>query len=247
MSNTFIVDCPNCRAKVAAVEEGRAERSYFDDEANQPYCTRLHVGKCPRCTSLLAGESEQVHFENYDSEYDEFSDVVRIYPNPPKIFSSQRIPKIASESLVEAERCLQANAHIAACAMLGRAFEALCRDVLRLEETAIADDKKKQKPIMLAEGIRQLKDKNIIDERLYSWSQELHAFRNLAAHPDEETFISREDAQDLQAFVLAITEYVYDLTDRYNDFKRRVEYRKTRPSVATMFGAAVRALGKASS
>src|SRR5438105_14082361 len=34
----------------------------------------------------------------------EFSDVVRIYPNPPKTFSSHRIPKIATESLLEAER-----------------------------------------------------------------------------------------------------------------------------------------------
>src|ERR1700730_16965942 len=153
MANTFIVDCPSCKAKVAAVEEGRAERSYYDDEANQPYCTRLHVGKCPRCSSLLAGESEQIRFENFDSEYDEFSDVVRIYPNPPKTFSSHRIPKIATESLLEAERCLQANAHIAACAMLGRAFEALCRDVLRFEETT-TNDKKKQRPIMLGEGIK---------------------------------------------------------------------------------------------
>lgn len=245
MANTFIVDCPNCKAKVAAVEEGRAERSYFDQEENQPYCTRLHVGKCPRCTSLLAGESEQIRFENFDSNYDEFSDVVRIYPNPPKNFSSYRIPKIVSESLAEAERCLQANAHIAACAMLGRAFEALCRDVLRLEEPPPTKENKKQKPIMLAEGIKQLKEKNIIDERLYGWSQELHAFRNLAAHPDEESSISREDAQDLQVFVFAITEYVYDLTDRYNDFKRRIEYRKERPSVASMFASAIRASGQA--
>jgi hypothetical protein len=240
MANTFIVDCPSCKAKVAAVEEGRAERSYYNDEESQPYCTRLHAGKCPRCSSLLAGESEQIRFENFDSEYDEFSDVVRIYPNPPKTFSSHRIPKIATESLLEAERCLQANAHIAACAMLGRAFEALCRDVLRFEETT-TNDKKKQRPIMLGEGIKQLKDKNIIDERLYNWRQELQAFRNLAAHPDEESSISREDAQDLQAFVFAITEYVYDLTDRYNDFKSRAEYKKTRQSSAEMFASIIKA------
>jgi hypothetical protein len=237
MANTFIVDCPICKAKVAAIETGRAERRYYDDEDNQPYCMRLYVGKCPRCETLLAGESQQIHFKNFDSEYDEFSDVVRIYPNPPKTFSSHRIPRIATESLLEAERCLQANAPIAACAMLGRAFEALCRDILKLEETAATDPKKKPKPIMLAEGIRQLKDKNVIDERLYNWSQELHAFRNLAAHPDEESSISREDAQDLQAFVFAITEYVYDLTDRYNDFKERADYKKNRPSAAVMFAS----------
>jgi hypothetical protein len=159
---TFIVDCPVCKAKVAAEEEGRAERSYFDDEDGQPYCKRLYVGKCPRCKTLLAGETDQIRFESYDSEYDEFSDVVRIFPKPAKTFSSHRIPKVATESFLEAERSLQANAHIAACAMLGRAFEALCRDILRPERTSLKDEKKDRRPIMLADGIRQLKDKNFI-------------------------------------------------------------------------------------
>jgi Domain of unknown function (DUF4145) len=74
---------------------------------------------------------------------------------------------------------------------------------------------------MLAEGIKQLKGKNIIDSRLFDWSQHLHAFRNLAAHPDSDVAISREDAEDLQAFVYAIIEYIYDLTDRYDEFKER--------------------------
>ena len=33
--------------------------------------------------------------------------------------------------------------------------------------------------------------------------------------------ITREDAEDLQAFVYAITEYIYDLADRYEEFKER--------------------------
>lgn len=33
---------------------------------------------------------------------------------------------------------------------------------------------------MLAEGIRKLKEGNHIDERLFDWSQQLHAFRNIA-------------------------------------------------------------------
>jgi hypothetical protein len=235
--NTFIIDCPTCKAKVAAIEEGRAEHAYLD-EGNYPHCTRLHVGKCPRCSTLLAGEAEQIRFESFDSEYDEFSDVVRVYPKPPKTFSSYRIPKVATESLLEAERSLQAGAHIAACAMLGRALEALCRDLLRPAKPDEAAGKR-IKPIMLAEGIKQLKERNIIDERLYNWSQELHAFRNLAAHPDEESAISRDDAEDLQAFVYAITEYVYDLTDRYAEFKERAEFKRNRPSAAEMFASVV--------
>jgi len=80
---------------------------------------------------------------------------------------------------------------------------------------------------MLGEGIKRLKEKGVIDQRLYDWSQQLHAFRNLAAHPTDIT-ISREDADDLKSFVYAIIEYIYDLTDRYNDFQARLSRKKTK-------------------
>lgn len=229
---TFIVDCPFCKAKVGALESGCAERKGYDEEAGEPFAEKLQVGKCPRCESLLVGESRQIGFEGYDSEYDRWSDVVRVYPKPPKMFSSYRIPRVVEDSLSEADRSLQANANIAACVMFGRALEAVCRDILNQDEGGAVVEASKETPaskkkMMLAAGIKQLKEKNIIDQRLYDWSQQLHAFRNLAAHP-EEIAISREDAEDLQAFVYAITEYIYDLTDRYEEFKTRAERRAKR-------------------
>lgn len=217
---TFIIDCPNCKAKVAAEESGRAERAGYDDDASEPWAEKISVGKCPRCSSLLVGHSQQVAFEDFNSEYDAWSDIVRVFPKPSKTFSSYRIPKTVTESLGEAERSIQVNANIAACVMLGRALEALCRDALLTE-----DDIKAGKKVMLANGIKQLYEKNLIDDRLLEWSKQLHAFRNVAAHP-EDISISREDTEDLQAFVYAIIEYIYDLTDRYEDFKVRLERRK---------------------
>lgn len=38
---TFIVDCPYCKAKVAAEESGMAESVYFDDEAGEPIGRRI--------------------------------------------------------------------------------------------------------------------------------------------------------------------------------------------------------------
>lgn len=229
---TFIIDCPFCKAKVGALEKGRADRAYFDDEAGKPYGERIYVGSCPRCNTLLVGESRQINFKDIDSEEDRWSDIVRVYPKPPKTFSSYRIPRVVEDSLAEADRSLQTNANIAACVMFGRALEAVCRDILKPKEEGKVVEVEKEsaapkKKIMLAAGIKQLKEKNFIDERLYNWSQQLHAFRNLAAHP-EEISISREDAEDLQAFVYAITEYIYDLTDRYEDFKARAEKRAKR-------------------
>src|ERR1700692_4348096 len=185
MAKTFIIDCSVCKAKVAAEEMGVAERSFFDDEAHEPFAEKLLVGKCPGCGMLLAGHSTQTHFENFDAEYDDWSDIIRVYPSPTKTFSSSRIPAGVTTSLADADKSLQVGAAIASCVMFGRALEALCRDVLFTdqEKKAIKEGTSKKR-IMLGAGIKQLREKNIIDDRLFDWSQQLPAFRNIAAHPE---------------------------------------------------------------
>ncbi|MCG6207135.1 DUF4145 domain-containing protein [Rhodopseudomonas sp. HC1] len=227
----FIVDCPQCKAKVGAQQSAAVERSWYDDDAGEPFGERVMIGKCPRCTTILVGRSEQISFKNYlGAESDFYADVVRVYPDPPKVFVSSRIPRTLTQSLTEADRSLQAGANIAACVMLGRALEALCRDLLAPQIRDASDSTPENEPreevrsrakrIMLNAGIKELRDRTIIDDRLYDWSISLNAVRNLAAHPEDIT-VSRQDAEDLQAFVYAITEYVYDLSDRYNQFKER--------------------------
>jgi hypothetical protein len=225
---TFIVDCPQCKAKVAANQTGEAEHKYYDDENGEPFAERLLVGKCPRCNTLISAQTEQIHFDGFNADYDGWSEPVRVYPKPSKIFSSYRIPNTAKLSLTEGDNSLQANAASAACVMFGRALEAVCRDMLLTPEEKKSGTKRK---IMLGAGIKQLRDKDIIDNRLFDWSQDLQAFRNLAAHPDDDVVISRQDAEDLQAFVHAIIEYIYDLADRYNEFKTRQQQRRA-PRVA---------------
>jgi endogenous inhibitor of DNA gyrase (YacG/DUF329 family) len=239
---TFVVDCPNCQAKVASEEMGRAEDTGFDDDVGEPYGWRLLVGKCPRCNTPLAAQSRQIRFEGWEGdEYDHWSDPVRVHPKPPKTFSSFRIPSAVTVSLAEGDIALQGNASLAACVMFGRALEALCRDVLfTTEEKKAIRAGLSKKRLMLAEGIKQLKEQNYIDARLFDWSQHLHAFRNLAAHSDTDATITRQDAEDLQAFVYAIIEYVYDLADRYEEFKERQAARnRPRRSSAEMFGSLI--------
>jgi hypothetical protein len=231
---TFIVDCPQCKAKVAAGVSGVAERRGRDYETREPYAEKLYVGNCPRCGTLLAGSSHQTSFEEWDAEFDEWSDVVRVFPEPRKTFSSHRIPRVVTDSLIEGDRSHQAGAHTAACVMFGRALEAVCRNLLETSTCAPVPGHTSASPttpnvttkkIMLAEGIRELRDRNFIDQRLYDWSQQLHAFRNVAAHPNDIA-IARQDAEDLQTFVYAIVEYIYDLTDRYEEFRERLDRRK---------------------
>lgn len=225
---TFIIDCPFCKAKVAAVADGVASQVILPgSQDDAPSGDKLFVGTCPRCGTPLAGESHQVGWAGQDGERDQWSEVVRVYPKPARTFSSHWIPQVLRDSLLEANVCMQAGAYTAATAMSGRALEALCRNILSPENSGIepADEAPApRRPIMLAEGIRRLREGNFIDERLYDWSQQLHTFRNEAAHPGQNP-ISREDAEDLQTFVYAIAEFIYDLKDRYDEFKARLEKR----------------------
>ncbi len=222
--SAFIIDCCWCKAKVAAKQLGSATHQGSDPDCGEPFGHRLFIGKCPTCGCLLAGESDQIRFQDFDADEDRWTDIVRVFPKPPKRFNSYRIPRQVTESLAEAERSLQANANTAACVMLGRALEAMCRDVLNAHD-AIPGEPVPTKKIMLGEGIKRLRELKVIDQRLYDWSQELQAFRNIAAHPDDIS-ITREDAEDLQTFGYAITEYIYDLADRYEEFKARIARRK---------------------
>lgn len=229
---TFIVDCVTCRAKVAVIETGRAEKTElcgdeegFDyDEVYQKRTEVIVIGKCPICESVIVGKKEQYisYFREEQLDYREgnsWSQIIRVYPEPEKKFFSNRVPRIVTDSLREANLAMQAGANIAAMTMLGRSLEAICRDVLKDP----ANPKKTEK-MMLAKGIEGLKDAGKINDLLFNWSHELRAFRNLAAH-DEDCFllISREEVNDLQAFVHAMIEYIYDLTDRYDQFKQRTD------------------------
>jgi hypothetical protein len=227
---TFIIDCHTCKAKVAAEEHGRIciSGGINPENGEEYYGCAVALGRCPKCRSILVGESQQVAIGGYDAYEDEWADPIRVYPDPPKAFRSARIPKIVTDSISEGLKSLQANANVAACVMFGRALEAICRDLLETTlqpGTSANTTPAKKRHIMLGEGIRKLKDKGLIDQRLLDWSQELHAFRNIAAHPTDIT-ISREEAEDLRSFVFAIVEYIYDLTDRYNEFKERQSKKK---------------------
>ena len=99
-----------------------------------------------------------------------------MYPQPSKSFSSWRTPRVVTDSLNEADRSLQAGANIAACVMLGRALEALCRDILDPKPAEAKAAPVKAKKLMLGEGIKKLRDAKIIDDRLYDWASNSRRF-----------------------------------------------------------------------
>ncbi len=107
----------------------------------------------------------------------------------------------------EAERCIQAGAFFAATAMCGRALEAICRHF-------------STKDTYLGAGLKELRDKGIIDARLFEWGEELRDQRNYAAHATDED-ISGQDASDVLTFTYAIIDYVFLLTLKFDQFQKR--------------------------
>ena len=88
----------------------------------------------------------------------------------------------------------------------------------------IVSDKTDKKNLF--QGLKELKSKEIIDARLYDWSEALRKERNIGAHAID-TEIKHQDASDILDFAVAICEYVYVLTDKYNAYLERKRKRGT--------------------
>jgi hypothetical protein len=151
----------------------------------------------------LVGEAEEGLKEKGEVVWPE---LVRVHPMPRRLLGYE-IPETVRQSLEEAERCMQVGASLAAAAMAGRALEAICRHY-------------STKDTYIGAGIKELRDKGIIDARLYEWSEELRDQRNMAAHATDAAF-SSEDAEDILTFTYAIADYVFLLTRKFERFQKR--------------------------
>jgi hypothetical protein len=73
---------------------------------------------------------------------------------------------------------------------------------------------------MIGKGLAELKSKGVIDERLFNWAEALRKERNIGAHAsDEDT--TKENAQDIVDFTIAIFDYVYTLSEKYERYIAR--------------------------
>jgi hypothetical protein len=195
----MLMECPRCDAKVDA--KFLAERVYSPTEEREPH--RTVFLECPACHECLVAEQEIFQGGYGESEY---SSATRLWPEPTDSLHLS-IPKLTSQSLLEAKRCFGAKAYAACAVMCGRAIEAIC-----------AADATKAK--LLGPGLKELLDKKVIDQRLFEWGNALREQRNIGAHANEK-IVSREDARDVLDFALAICEYVFVLSEKYEAFQAR--------------------------
>ena len=185
-----------------------AEKDYPPTDDYDPFT--IYFLECPVCHRTMVGHSEpiQVGPNDWDSSQPD-----RLWPKP-KRFLDWNIPLAVRRSIEEAQKCFKAQAYSACAVMCGRSLEALCK------QHGAAN-------WQLARGLKELKEKGIIDGRLFEWGESLRDRRNIGAHATDED-ISQEDASDVLDFTIAICEYVYVLAAKYNAFKEREKKHKAK-------------------
>jgi hypothetical protein len=195
---TVHISCPYCDSRVQA--SVLAEREYSRDEDEDP--SKYQFVECSHCGSVLIGRCEwEVDIVSGEG----WGNLTRQWPLPDAPLHAN-IPLSVRRSLQEAKKCFECQAFMACAVMCGRAIEGLCKDKVNAD--------------YLGAGLKKLKVAKIIDEKLFEWGDALRNERNIGAHAGEDT-VSRQTANDILDFALAIAEYVYVLDDKFKSYKER--------------------------
>jgi len=110
--------------------------------------------------------------------------------------------------VIEARKCFEAGAFLATAVMVRRAIEGFCADQGANHKT-------------LHRSLRELVQRNVIDERLLEWAEGLRVLGNVGAHFTDHAAVSKQDASDALDLIEAMLDYVYVFTAKFEQFKSR--------------------------
>lgn len=190
----MILECKNCQALVNADFVANYDYTYtFSDLSDLP--ARYELLKCPICQNPFLIDSDQLT-DGY----------LVLYP-PPDNRVNPNFPASLKSAYGEAISCFNSKAYTATAIMCRKTLEGICT------EHGITGNN-------LVKNLKELKDKGIIESRLYEWADALRISGNEAAH-DVRVTVSYEDAKDVLEFTNALLEYIFTFRDRFEQFKQR--------------------------
>lgn len=198
-SRTIAQTCPDCGEAVAAKVFGS-----YEDHPHDNLNFRYDAAICPKCDKAMLFVSED-YGQGLDDEKPH-----RLFPPQPGPLHAA-IPEILRIDLDEARRCFKAKCYTATAIMVRRMTETLCAE--HGKTTGSLFDK-----------LKALKEKGVIEHRLFEWADLLRLFGNEGAHGGES--ITKDEAQEALAMAEALLDYVYSFQQRYNDFKKKIDERK---------------------
>jgi len=192
----MILECKNCQAMVNAELVVNYAYSYDIPEAGiRDIDGTYQLWKCPICQNPFLLDADVIS-DGYSVLYPPQDD--RVNPNLPTPLKS---------AYAEAISCFKSKAYTATAIMCRKTLEGICAE----------HDIKGNN---LVSNLKELKDKGIIENRLYEWADALRISGNEAAH-DVTVTISPEDARDILEFTNALLEYIFTFRDRFEQFKQR--------------------------
>lgn len=199
MSYGIVIDCPECGAVVKTEERGKIIRTnpYEPTEGDGYF-----LFECLSCQSVLLGYTTW-SIDHVLNKTEWKTRAERLYPTSFSTDLSPEIPASARRDITDAQKCFSHGIYSATAVLCGRALELLIKE--------------KTGKDMIAKGLLALKDKSIIDNRLFNWAEALRIERNIGAHASEED-TTKENAQDVIDFTIAIFDYVYVLSEKYEKY-----------------------------
>lgn len=192
----MILECKNCQAFVNA--EFVADYKYYFDipEANVTNIPgEYELWKCPKCDNPFLLETSEIA-----------GGLTVLYP-PDHNRINPNLPTSLKSAYAEAISCFKAKAYTATAIMCRKTLEGICA------EHGVTGNN-------LVSNLKHLRDKGIIESRLFEWADALRISGNEAAH-DVKVTISAEDARDVLDFTNALLEYIFTFRDKFQQFKQR--------------------------
>jgi hypothetical protein len=178
--------------KCEALVSAEPVAKYADDQEVLP--TTYTLLKCPKCGGPFL------------TDEDEIFGLACLYPQPDTRVNPN-LPAPLKAAYEEAAACFKSKAYTATAIMCRKTLEGIC-----IEHGASGRS--------LVASLKDLKDKGVIENRLYEWADALRISGNEAAH-DVNVTISADDAKDIIEFTNALLEYVFTFRDKFEEFKKR--------------------------
>jgi len=191
-----LVECDTCQAVVDA----KLHNQYNNWVAEEGIDHIHYFLECPRCHRPFVMSGEK-----YGSDDDDETRAT-VFPESTRR-NLTSLPISVDGAFREAISCYKAKAYSATAIMCRKSLEAVC-------------DAHAFKKGVLASKLQEMKDKGIIESRLFQWAEALRIAGNQAAHDVDSTIVA-QDARDLIQFTEALLEYVFTFRDKFDQFMKR--------------------------
>ncbi len=162
-----------------------------------------YISLCSRCKQPF-----MIHQEYYGvaGTFETMTAETLLYPKPTNI-EIKDLPKLLQSSYQDASKSFSASLYEPCVLMCRKTLEVICK----------LNDAKGNN---LYKRLDNLKELGHIDQKLLDWSHQIRSIGNDAAH-DVYSEISKEDARDALDLTEAILLYIFSLSSRFENFKKR--------------------------